>query len=473
MKEKYSYLSKNILLFSLQSVVPKILAFILIPIYTYYLSTDQYGTVDLINTTVELLIPIATLTIYDAVLRFGMNKEYSQKQVLTIGMMFALFGTLLVVIGVFLCARLKIFDLNNSYYIILVALFFTNAMDNIVTRFCRVIDKIGLIVFSGILNSLIMFSLNILFLVGFQWGVDGYMLAILIGRGASLLLCFFGAKLYRFLTFKLSKKTFKKMIAFSFPMIFSAIAWWINNASDRYILTWICGVSVSGIFAISNKIPNLLASVQNIFSQAWSISAIKEFDKKDSEDFITNIYTALQFVIFFCVSVLMIVNYPLAGLLYANDFFIAWQYVPPLLMANCFNALSLYIDGLFVAMNDTKIISIATILGAVLNTVCNFILIYFFGAYGAAIATLIGFGAGYLFRCIIFKKRIEVKVNRKREILALLLLCFQLGISWLRWTSLYFQIPALLVLILLYIKEIKNVINLIKNKLQKNKIGKE
>ena len=65
------------------------------------------------------------------------------------------------------------------------------------------------------------------------------------------------------------------MVKFSFPLIFSVIAWWINNASDRYILTWITGISVSGLYAISYKIPNLLSTFQNIFAQAWSISEVK------------------------------------------------------------------------------------------------------------------------------------------------------------------------------------------------------
>jgi len=467
MKEKYSYLSKNILLFSLHSVVPKILAFILIPIYTNYLTTSQYGTADLISTTVQLLLPICTLTIYDAVLRFGMNKEYSPKQVFSNGVSITFLGTLLVALGCFFCAYFKAFELENVYYIILILMFFANGMDNILARFCRTIDKVGVVTLAGICNSLTIFGLNILFLVVFEWGLTGYLSAILIGSGVSLFICFFGAKLYRFLTFKLSKKMLKKMIAFSFPMIFSALAWWINNASDRYILTWLCGVSVSGVFAVSNKIPNLLAAVQNVFLQAWSISAIKEFDKEDSDGFISNIYTTLQFVMFFATSALMIVNYPLAGILYAKDFFVAWQYVPPLLLANCFNALSLYIDGLFMATNDTKIISIATIFGAAVNTVCNFVFIYFFGAYGAAIATMIGFLAGFLFRCAVLKKRITLKVNRKREAVALLLLCFQLGISFLGWTSLFFQIPTLFLLLLLYRKEIKNAMQLVKNKFGK------
>lgn len=471
MKGKYAYLSKNILLFALSGVVPKILAFILIPIYTGYLSTAEYGTVDLVSTTAELLIPIFTLTIHDAVLRFGMNNEYSPKEVLSNGIVITIAGTSIVLVGCFLISHLGILKLDSTYLLFLPLIFFINGMNHIVTKFCRTIDKVNVITIGGIANSIATFSLNILFLVVFRWGINGYLSTLCIGHGVSLLICFFGAKLYGYLTLKLSKETLKKMIAFSFPMIFSALAWWINSASDRYILNWFYNVSVSGVYAISNKIPSLLATIQTIFLSAWSISAIKEFDKNDADGFIGNIYTAFQLIMLLATSGLMILNYPLAGILYAKEFFIAWQYVPPLLMANYFNAMSLYMDGLLMAVNDTKRISMSTLFGATVNTVLNFILIYFFGAYGAAIATMIGFGAGFLFRLFAFKKYVKIKVNRRREIFCVLLLGSQMLLSFLKWNSLFFQIPAIIIIVLLYKKELKNV--LISFKAKRNKLNQE
>ena len=74
MKSKYSYLSKNVLLFSISNFVPKLLSFILIPIYTSCLTTEEYGVSDMILTTVSMLLPIFTLDIQDEVLRFAIDK---------------------------------------------------------------------------------------------------------------------------------------------------------------------------------------------------------------------------------------------------------------------------------------------------------------------------------------------------------------------------------------------------------------
>ena len=81
MKNKIKYLSKNVALFFVSSFLPKILSFFLIPLYTYYLTTEDYGTYDLIITTSSLMIPIFSLCIQDAVMRYAMEKNEGKEYV--------------------------------------------------------------------------------------------------------------------------------------------------------------------------------------------------------------------------------------------------------------------------------------------------------------------------------------------------------------------------------------------------------
>ncbi|MBW7988152.1 hypothetical protein E0704_08070 [Lactobacillus helveticus] len=82
---KYKYLFKNIGLLTLSNFATKLLSFFLVPLYTSVLTTGQYGTYDLFNTTIGVLIPILTLNILDAILRFGMDKAYDKDAIVTLG----------------------------------------------------------------------------------------------------------------------------------------------------------------------------------------------------------------------------------------------------------------------------------------------------------------------------------------------------------------------------------------------------
>lgn len=68
------------------------------------------------------------------------------------------------------------------------------------------------------------------------------------------------------------------------------MAWWINSSLDKYFVTGICGVSQNGIYSVAYKIPTILGVFQTIFTQAWSISAVVDFDEKDTDGFFTKTY---------------------------------------------------------------------------------------------------------------------------------------------------------------------------------------
>ena len=92
MERKYKKLFSNTIIFSIGTFSSKILVFLLVPFYTYHLSEAEYGTVDLITQTANLLIPLVSLGIASAVLRFGLDNAYNKKAVFTAGVSAILFG---------------------------------------------------------------------------------------------------------------------------------------------------------------------------------------------------------------------------------------------------------------------------------------------------------------------------------------------------------------------------------------------
>lgn len=462
MSKKHKYLAKNVFLFSLSGFVPRILSVILIPLYTSYLTTAEYGISDFISTTVSLLIPIFTLDIQDAVMRFAIDDKYESRDVFSIAIRIILAGTALVCIGTGIVYVANIPGIKSTYLIFFVIMYFTTAIYNTVSLFCRGIDKVHIMVGSSIANSVVSLSANILFLAVFHWGLTGYLIANTLGSIIGLLWCFIGAKLFKYIKWDISKKIQKEMIAFSFPLIFSVIAWWINSASDRYILTWLSGVAVSGLYAVSYKIPGILSVFQSIFAQAWSISAVKEFDKNDSDGFISSMYRTMNFAMVAICSGLMIVNIPIAKILYAKEFFKAWQFVPPLLISVVLNAMALFIGSIFTAVKDTKTLSISTIAGATVNTVLNFVFIHFWGAYGAALATMLGYAVVLIARHVILRKHILMRINWTRDIITYAILILQMWIAHWGVASIPVQIFVFFAIILMHVKELKQILDFIK-----------
>ena len=66
------------------------------------------------------------------------------------------------------------------------------------------------------------------------------------------------------------------MLRYSLPLVPTNLCGWIINISDRYLIALLVGNAATGIYAVSNKIPNILLTVSNIFSSAWQLSALAE-----------------------------------------------------------------------------------------------------------------------------------------------------------------------------------------------------
>lgn len=460
MKQKNKSLLKNIGIFTIGSFGSNMVSFLMVPLYTSLLSTAEYGSVDLITSTASLLTPILLLSIQDATLRFGMDPAYKKEDVLSTSINILLKASMLLLFGLIVIRILKLFKMSTMYLIFLFIFFALGALNNILNIYLKAKGYVSAIAVSGFLCTLIACSSNILLLFVFKTGIIGYMISNTIGILVQIVFQLVVSKVYKDIHIRNYTNLSNQMIKYSSPLIANSISWWINNASDRYILTWLRGVSTNGIYTVSYKIPTILSVFQNIFFNAWSISAIAEFDEYDTDGFIGINYSMYSFISLVVCSCLLIINMPLSKILYRGDYYAAWQCVPFLLLGTVFCGISQFEGSLFAATRNTKQVAKTTVIGAAVNTICNFIFIYFIGAIGAALATLIGYAVTWALRTKKLQSFVRMKVNWCIHFVSLFLVVIQAIVATLN-ISLVAQIVILLVVLILNRKLVIPATNII------------
>jgi O-antigen/teichoic acid export membrane protein len=423
---KYKYLAKNIGLLTLSNFATKLLSFFLVPLYTSILTTADYGTYDLFNTTVGVLLPILTFNVQEGMLRFAMEKDYNREAIVTVGIRHLLIGSAITAVGLGVNGIFGFSSMLKTYGIFFFLMFFVQALGGIVPFYIRGIDRIGDLSISSVVASAVTIGCNILFLVGFRWGLIGYFLANIVGPLVQCIWLATRAHMFRdtHLTRKY-KKECKELLDYSRPLIANSIAWWVNNASDRYVVTFFCGVAANGVYSVASKIPSILNVFQTIFNQAWALSAVKDYDPEDKSGFFANTYKAYNCLMTIVCSAIIVVDKILAKFLYAKDFYVAWRYVPWLTMAILFGAMSGYIGGFFTAVKDSKIYATSTAIGAVTNIILNLVFTPILGALGAAIATTVCYVEVYAVRLVQSRKYIKLRINFIRDIISYILLAVQ------------------------------------------------
>ena len=425
MDRKYKKLFSNTIVFSIGTFSSKILVFLLVPFYVHFLSDAEYGVVDLITQTANLLIPLVSLGIASAVLRFGLDQSSDKKAVFSTGVAAILIGFLLFLLTVPILLQVQII---GEYTLLLLFYVFIGCFRLLCTNFVRSLQYVKLYSFDGILCTVLVITFNILFLMRFGWGIQGYVLATICSDSCSVLFLTLAARLYRYLDFRrIRASVYRPMLRYCLPLIPANIFWWITHVSDRYMVTYMVSEGANGLYAIAYKIPTMITIVSTIFMEAWQLSAVVEKNDPELPGFFSNVLSYYQSFVFLCGSGCILFCKVLITLLTLGqpDYYVSWRYVPALIIATCFSCFVTFLGSVYVVEKKSMVSFLTTLLGAAINV----LLIPYFGANGAAVATASAYISIYLVRAYTTRRMIPMQFGFGKTFLNTLLLAVQMAVT--------------------------------------------
>ena len=277
------------------------------------------------------------------------------------------------------------------------------------------------------LTAFVTAILDIYFISILKIGLQGYFLAELIGTCVSITFLFFVGGIYR--NFKLNqpldKALLKRMLSYSIPLMFNAISWWIASFSDRAMLNLFFSESEVGIYSVAAKIPAIITTLLSVFTQAWIMSAVREYEKERNPIFFERVYKIYSAFLFLSVAALSLVIRPIMKIYVGQDFFKAWYYIPLLLFGTVFLGISNYYGAIYAAAKANLLEIKSTIICAVSNIIMNLIFIPHYSILGAVYATALSYVIVVIVRIIDTKKLMYFN-NSARELIINCILLFAL-----------------------------------------------
>lgn len=465
----YSKLFSNTVIFAIGSFSSKILVFLLLPLYTAALSKEQFGTVDLIVQTANLIVPIATLAITESVVRFGLDHHFSKKTVFSSALSVIFIGIALVGVILPFFSGTKFI---KGYTLILFAYVVTACIKLLCSEFVRSKQLIKLYAFNGILTTFCMLMFNILFLVVFKWKINGYLLAIILSDAISIIFLFIVARLWKYISFKfINRHVLKQMLVFSIPLMPAMIMWWITNVSDRFLVRGYLGDAANGMYAAAYKIPTIVTTIYSMFNQAWNLSAITEYDSGKKNRFYTNVFNSNQSVIYVVAAGILLILIPMHSILIDHKFFHAYVYTPLLVVASIFTCFTSFLGSIYAATKKSVNSFITIFFAAGLNIVLNIILIPRIGINGASLATLLSYMLAFILRLIDTRKLIKIEADFARMILSLIVLTgMAVTLVFMNHNMYFILIPGFVLVVLINFSVILKSVKAVLPEKIKNKI---
>ncbi|MHC5247731.1 lipopolysaccharide biosynthesis protein [Enterococcus sp. LJL90] len=455
-------LANNSIVFAVGNLGSKFMSFIMLPLYTWKLSQSDLGVSDLIITTVSLLLPIMSLSIFDAVLRFAMEKDINYESVYSNSLVVTFGGTIVIFLMFVLGTIFRVSYIGFICLIVGIQIFQT-----LFSQYAKAIGKVKLFAINGILVSILTAGFNLILLVFVEWGLFGYLASILLANLVSTIWLF--CSLHLSSSFKWSlvrRNTIVSMLTYSMPLIPNSIAWWSTNALSRYFILFFSGASANGIYAIANKIPNLINVFNSIFFQAWQLSAIEEYSSQDRAIFYSKIFSMYSQFMLLATSFVILVIKPILSFLVSSEFYIAWKYVPLLLLAIVYSSFSSFLGNFYAAAMETKNAFTTTIYGAVISLILNGIFIPLFGLYGAGLSSTLSFFFLWLIRQRSTKRYAEIKVDKSNMIINHAIIFVQIACLYFFTTLQGFFFSLVCFILLLFVNKalIKSFFEVLKNK---------
>lgn len=386
----YQKLLSNTVLFGISTFGSRFLNFLLTPFYTRVLSRTEYGVTDLLIQTGNLIIPIASVGIANAVIRYGLEETADKKGVFTTGVMVTLSGFFLLLLASPLLGRLEF--LSGGFLGLVLLYVLAANLHSVCNQFARTMGHVRLFAADGILRAVLAIGFNVVFLAVFSMGVSGYMLANVLADGISAVFVFVRARQWNDLKLSsVKRREAVRMLRYSAPLVPSNLCSWIINISDRYLIALLIGNAATGVYAVSNKIPTVLFLVAGTFSSAWQLSALTDQPRAEKERFFSNVYAVYSAVAFVAASAVILTARISTCLLAAPDYYEAWRYVPVLTLAAAFGCLGSFLTSIYMVEQRSGATLMTTALGAAVNVAGNCILIPIWGPMGAAVSTLISY----------------------------------------------------------------------------------
>lgn len=467
--DKTTKLLKNISIFGISQFASKILIFFLLPFYTRYLSTAEYGNADLVISTVSLFIPLFTLEIASGVMRYSIDNPKKGNCYLLNGIMVQMTGFL----GLIICWPIfKYIHLFDGYLLMFYILYITTALYTLFSYYSRGVGCIKLVGIVGVLNTVVVIISNIVFLAFFRIGLIGYLLAYILGYGISIVSFIISLKRKKFLSRScVDKIVIKNMLRYSIPLAPNNISWWGVSSVNKYIINAFFNSGVLGLYSVALRIPSLITTVQNIIAEGLLLSVLEEYGTEKSEKYYSNLYKIYSAFSLLMVSIVIMLSKILSKFLFSQEFFEAWKYVPCLCLSPMWGALSGYLGSFYAASKKNKGMFLSTVFGACVSIVITLVLINDLEIYAVLIGNIAAYFLIWLYRWIDVRKILKLNVNIMLDIISwmlVIILAFLNSIIISILAKLLIDISILCLILIInrkiYMDLLKYIIRIIKKK---------
>lgn len=399
---------KHSILYGLSNFSVILASLVLIPLYTRYLSVQEFGVFSLVNTYGTFLIYVLDFGLATAfVRRFYDDQEansFGRKRLISTLLWFLFVTSSILTLAMYLVgSSLNQLILGSYPGIWLVQLMtmtvFLNTLSGVPLNVFRVHERPRAYVLVSTTKALGLLALVPILLVALRKGLVGIFEAyFLVALLVTILGFFLSIDHYGFL---FSREEFFTLLKIGLPFWPTMFLSWVLDYSDMYLLKQFYDMDRVGIYSLGYRLGQIIYYAAIAFSISWAPILFKILEEKNSGEIVAKLFKYYALALVTLSFIFSIFSRELIGIVATSAYSEASFVVPFVCFSYMFYGLFFYfLSGMLIA-KKLQFQSLALGIGAVLNVGLNLLLIPRYNIYGAATATLLSYGVvcflGYMF----------------------------------------------------------------------------
>jgi O-antigen/teichoic acid export membrane protein len=429
--------ARHVSIYALGSIIRQLVGFIMLPVYTSYLSPSDYGVVSLLVVMVSLCEVLIGARFGQAMPKFFYEQADSEwrntvvSTALLVTACISVLVTLLVIASSNPISSLLFGTGNYSDQVSLYSiLLLTMAIESYGLIFFRLQERPWFFMANSVCKMLIQLSLNIWLVVFEEMGVMGVIVSSIV---SSAVFALFAAVYIVWHTgLRFSKELTVRFFRFSWPLWLAGIAGLYIGSSNRFFIRIFSDLDQVGLFELATKFSMILALlVWQPFSQWWQTEKFKLFNSADQgASVFPVVYNGITLVLVFCAIGITLFGDIVIQIMSDNAFHPAADAIVFLVYAQCIKSLTMFFTFSFMVKEKTIITSYLSYGSAAVITACYFVFIPQYGFVGAALSQLIANSLLFFITVFLARRVFDSGIKIKYSLFVVFVSIIFAGMDW-------------------------------------------
>lgn len=383
--------------YGFSSILGRIIGFLMLPIYTNYLTPADYGVAGFLILYVSLAQTLLGARLEQSISKF--HYDPSIKSPLSSIWLAAVLLTTVVSllplsIGLYFSAELSNILFSTDDYAIAVAIISLNILFGTLEiyglHYIKIVDLPKLYLSLNVVKLLVQLAINIVLVVILEIGVLG----VVVSSAASavlLTILTFAIFLYRERYIKLESALFKPLLVFSAPLWASGFIGLYSGSVHQVFINYSSGLDELGLYNLANTFGALVAALAlGPFFNYWQVERFRIFERANALEIYRKVFFGVTVVGLVLSVGVAVYSGPVIELMANEAFHPAVDAVAPLCIFNVLMYLGWYLNFSFLVTNNNRELAINGFIYALIVTAIYAFAIPLWGFRGAAYGVMLG-----------------------------------------------------------------------------------